>query len=115
MVNYNYIDDDDIEYIIDLISMYFGVEKNEIKSRSVDRNISLIRKYIYYALHNEFYVSPMRMSKIFNRTDRGIKKRISEIKFLIENNRGERVVKNQYSTTYINIINELKKQGFISE
>lgn len=86
-----------IEDIVEKIASYYGLCPDDIFSRDKHGNVSRARNYAYYILHCECNFSVGQISKAFFRTNRNIFRRISELKYLINNF-------NEYKKEYEQII-----------
>lgn len=91
----------DVDAIIKKISEHFGVNPEDVLSKNKKSKVSLARGFCYYVLHyNEDCLSISKISRKFNRSERGVKIIISNLKYLIETQR-------KYKTMYADVLNDL--------
>lgn len=89
-----------IEKLSRFVSKHFGIEEKKLYSSSRNSQITLARHFAWYYLHKELNVSIGTLSKEFFRSKRAVFKGISNIGWMIENQRIYRDMYNNFTEEY---------------
>lgn len=90
----------DILKTIEVVTDYYGMDITDVLFRDNSKKVSLARNMAYYVLHTKGGFSIGKISKTFSRTERGIKQRIANTKYLVET---QKVYQDEYKAIVSNI------------
>lgn len=75
----------DIRTVEDAVCDFFGVNLEDVYSRTKNRKVSCARHYLWYILHEDYGMSNAQIARRYGRIKRRIVEYISKIRFRVAN------------------------------
>lgn len=90
----------DILKTTEVVTDFYHMDVTDILFRDSTKKVSLVRNMAYYILHTKGGFSISKIARLFGRTERGIKQRIANTKYLVET---QKVYQDEYKAIVKNI------------